>query len=88
MVIRVTSNGTTKVQKITSTGTSTVKTVVVGTPVRRVASGAFSLENLIGVDTSAGDGNVNGAVLVYNATTSKYEPKKELDETNITGGQF
>jgi len=60
----------------------------VGTPVKRVASGAFNINNIGGVDTSAGDGNVNGAVLVYNVTTGKYEPKKELDETNITGGQF
>lgn len=85
MAIRVTSSGTTKVQKITSSGTSQVKRVVVGTPVRRVASGAFNIDNIGGVDTT---GAQDGSVLVYNATDDKWEAKKELDNTNITGGQF
>ena len=69
------------------TGTTVVKRVVIGTPVRRVKSGAFSITNLNGVDLTE---NGDGALLVYNASTTNFEAKVEVDNvnTNINGGNF
>ena len=48
-----------------------VKKVVVGTPIATVTSGAFSINNLAGVNTT---GAVSGDLLAYNEATSKWEP--------------
>ena len=67
-------------------GTTTrVKKIVVGTPVRRVTAGAFSIGSLGGVDTT---GAVNGSVLVYNEASGKFEAEQELENTNFNGGQY
>ena len=70
--------------KVGVSGTRVAK-VVVGTPVKRVTSGAFSVSNLGGVDTT---GAINGSVLVYNAATGKFEAEQELENTNFNGGQY
>jgi len=72
--------------RVTSTGqTSFVKQVKVGTPVRRVTSGAFTIDNLGGVDTTS---KQDGSVLVYNASTTKFEATTTLDKQLINGGNF
>jgi|DEB0MinimDraft_6_1074348.scaffolds.fasta_scaffold00183_20 hypothetical protein len=86
MPIRVNHGEKTKV--LVQTGNVTqVKKVVVGRPVRRVTSGAFSINNLGGVNLT---GVTDGSMLVYNGTTSEFEAKVELDNTNtnINGGNF
>ena len=70
--------------KVGVSGTRVAK-VVVGTPVKRVTSGAFSVSNLGGVDTTRA---INGSVLVYNAATGKFEAEQELENTNFNGGQY
>tara|TARA_Y100000389_G_scaffold95692_1_gene92365 strand:- start:1314 stop:1574 length:261 start_codon:yes stop_codon:yes gene_type:complete len=64
-----------------------VKKIIVGKPVRRVTAGAFTLGTLAGVDLT---GVVDGSMLVYNGTASKFEAKVSLDNqnTNVNGGNF
>ena len=72
--------------KVTATGqTSFVKEVKVGTPVRRVTAGIVNINTLEGVDTS---GKTDGSVLVYNASSSKFEATTTLDKQQINGGNF
>ena len=40
-----------------------IKKIVVGTPIKRVTSGAFNIENLSGVDVSATESD--GSILAY-----------------------
>lgn len=70
---------------VTAGATTQVKKVVVGTPVRRVTSGAFNINNLGGVDTT---GAVNGSVLVYNGSTTSWTATLDLEEQNINGGSY
>ena len=70
---------------VTSGATTTVKKVVVGTPVKRVTSGAFSISNLGGVDAS---GAVEGSLLIYDATAQKFVAGLDLEEQNINGGSY
>ena len=65
--------------------TTQVKRVIVGTPVRRVTSGAFNINNLGGVST---EGAVNGSLLIYNASSAKWEANLDLEEQNINGGSY
>lgn len=68
------------------TGSNTqVKKIVVGTPVKRVTSGPFSINNITGVDTS---GALNGSLLIYNSTLGKWTANKNLEEQNINGGSY
>lgn len=67
-------------------GTTTqVKKVIVGTPVRRVTSGTFNINSLGGVST---EGAVNGSLLIFNATSAKWESSLDLEEQNINGGSY
>lgn len=85
MAIKVGVTGTT-VGAVKIAGSKTqVRQIVIGTPVRKVTSGAFVITNLGGVDTS---GAQQGAVLVYDEASEKFVAKKELDETNFDGGQY
>ena len=65
--------------------TTQIKKIVVGTPIRRVASGSFNVNNLGGIDTT---GAVTGSVLVYNAATGNFEAEEELENTHVNGGQY
>jgi hypothetical protein len=85
MVLKITTGQTVQVKKVKAGRTTLVKKVVVGTPVKRVKSGEFNINDINGVDTS---GSMTGSVLVYNDTTSHWESKKELTDTHITGGQY
>ena len=76
----------TQVKKIVVEGTNTqVKKVVVGTPVKRVTSGPFSINNMTGVDTS---GALNGSLLIYNSSLGQWVANKNLEEQIINGGSY
>lgn len=87
MAIKVTTGNNTVVQTVTAGNTTIVKKVKIGTPVRRVTPQGTSIFNLAGIDvTLLGD----GALLIYNESTSKFEAKQELDNinTDLNGGNF
>jgi len=65
--------------------TTQVKKVVVGTPVKRVTSGSFNINNLAGVVTT---GAVNGSLLIYNATEEEWQAGVDLENQNINGGSY
>ena len=65
--------------------TTQIKKIVVGTPVKRVTSGAFSINNLEGVSTT---GAVNGSLLIYNTAQAKWVASKDLTEQDINGGSY
>lgn len=85
MAVDVYARGTTQVQRVTSTGTTTVvKQVKVGVPVRRVSGGnPVKLDRLADVDTNGAE---NGSVLVYNGTT--WLATRTLERQTINGGNF
>lgn len=85
MAVQVGLSGTT-IKTVAAAGSNTqVKQVIVGTPVRRVKSGAFTINEMGGVSTS---GAVTGSLLIYNATTSTWEANLDLEEQNINGGSY
>lgn len=65
--------------------TTQIKKIVVGTPVKRVTSGAFSINNLDGVNTT---GATDGSLLIYNTAQSKWVASKDLTEQDINGGSY
>ena len=73
-------------KKVIVVGSTTqVKKVVVGTPVKRVTSGAFNVNNIIGIDTTGAE---NGSLLIYSTAVSKWVASKDLQEQNINGGSY
>jgi len=65
-----------------------VKTIVVGTPIRRVSSSSsVNVDDIIGISTA---GRADGAVLIWNSSTEQYEPKTEIsnENTSFNGGNF
>lgn len=75
----------TRVKKVASDNSTIVKKVTVGTPVRRVSSGAFDIDAIGGIVTAGAE---NGSVLVYDGENDQWVAQKTLEDTNITGGQF
>lgn len=74
------------IKKVVAVGSTTqVKKVIVGTPVKRVTSGAFSINNIAGVDTT---GAVEGSILMYNTAQSKFIVSNDLINQNINGGSY
>jgi len=74
MAIRVSSRGTTKVKRVT-----------VGRPVRRVSEQLISITAIEGIDVS---NSSNGSVLVYNPSSLNYEATTELENQTVNGGQY
>ena len=70
---------------VTSGTTTQVKKVVVGRPVRRVQEAGNSINNASDVDIST---LVNGSLLVYNTTSSKWTSTTELANQDINGGTY
>lgn len=70
---------------VSSRGTTKVKRVVVGKPIRRINTSQGNINNLGGVDTS---GKVDGSVLVYNASSGNFEAVAELNNQEVNGGQY
>ena len=85
MAIKVGITGVTTKHVAVTGSTTQVKKVIVGTPVRRVTSGEFSINNLNGVNAT---GATHGDLLIYNDTTQKWEASKDLEEQNINGGSY
>ena len=86
MAINVSVGGnTTKVEKIVTGQTTIVKKVVLGTPVRRVAGSGSTLSALGDVNT---DTLLDGSVLVYDLSTSKWIAQLDLEKQNIEGGSY
>ena len=85
MVVRVTAPET-QVKKVATDGTTIVKKIVVGTPVRSVVGG-LSISSLADVAINSLQ---NKQILVYNSTTQKFENSSEglsidgLGDTQIT----
>ena len=85
MVVRVTAPET-QVKKVATDGTTIVKKIVVGTPVRSVVGG-LSVSSLADVAINSLQ---NKQILVYNSTTQKFENSSEglsidgLGDTQIT----
>ena len=70
---------------VSSRGTTKVKRVVVGKPIRRINPDTGNINTLGGVDTSA---KVDGSTLVYNESTGKFEASRTLDNQEVNGGQY
>lgn len=81
MTIEATYNDKIVVKKVVS-DRIVVKKVIVGTPIKRVKSGAFALSNLGGVDVTATESD--GSILAYNPTTSNYEVTNLRTDANIS----
>lgn len=64
-----------------------VKKVTVGTPIKNVTSGAFSISNLTGVNLT---GVTEGSLLVYDASTSSFVVDSDLSSVyvEVNGGTF
>lgn len=74
--------------KVTNRDNTKVRKVVVGTPIRRVTGNA-NLPNDFAVSLVTGDGKSQDAILTFNSTTGKFEPKLTLgDNAQADGGSF
>lgn len=70
---------------VKSNRTIRVASVSIGQPVRRVTQAAVTIDGVQGVDTT---GKVDGSILIYNASTEKFEATLDLEKQNINGGSF
>ena len=59
-----------------------IKKIVVGTPIKRVTSGSFSIDNLAGVDVNS-EVESDGSILAYRSSTDKYEITKLKNDAFI-----
>lgn len=88
MVVRVTAPET-QVKKVATDGTTIVKKIVVGTPIRSVVGG-LQITSLADVSIN---NLIDNQILVYNSTTEKFENSSEglsidgLGDTQITNLQ-
>lgn len=62
-----------------------VSKVVVGKPVKRVMPGAFDINSLGGIDTSA---KTTGSLLIYDPDTDMWVASNTLEDQNINGGTY
>lgn len=64
-----------------------VKKVTVGTPIRNVTAGAFSITNIAGVNLT---GVKNGSMMVYDEGVSGFVVDSDMSNiyTEINGGTF
>lgn len=83
--ILVKSSPNIRVSSVKADNITRVASVVIGRPVRRVTQATVSIDDIRGVDTT---GKVDGSVLVYNASTEKFEATLDLEKQNINGGSF
>ena len=86
MSITLKPEGTTQVASVAVKGSTQVKRVVVGTPIRRVNTARVGdISEISGINTT---GSVQGSILIYNATSGDYEAKLLLEEQEVNGGQY
>lgn len=83
------SNAETKhlVSGVTSGGTTKVKRVTLGKPVRRVNAAAI-IADLSQLNDVQAVGVEEGGVLVYSESDGKWHAQKILDKQEINGGQY
>lgn len=81
----IVTSGTTRATVITPGNITRVARVTVGRPVRRVVSGASSIQGLNDVDVSS---LTNGSVLVYSSGSTRWVATLDLEEQNINGGSY
>ena len=70
------------IKVVYSDETIKIKSIKVGTPVKRVTAGSFAISNLGGVDVSATESD--GSILAYNVGTGNYEVTNLKTDANIT----
>ncbi len=70
------------IKVVYSDETIKIKSIKVGTPVKRVTAGSFAIGNLGGVDVSLTESN--GSILVYNSSTGNYEVANLRTDNNIS----
>lgn len=71
--------------RVDASNTTQVRSVTVGTPVRRVTQASTNINSLAGVDVSNLE---NGSVLIYSTSSSNWVSTTSLDEQDISGGQY
>lgn len=71
--------------QVTTSNTTQVKRIVVGTPIRRVTRSAIGMDDLNNIDFSD---LRNGSVMVYNSSTQNWTSTLNLESQNISGGQY
>ena len=59
-----------------------IKKIVVGTPIKKVTAGAFSIDNISGVDVTS-EVESDGSILAYRSSTDKYEITKLRNDAFI-----
>lgn len=73
--------------KVQTSNRTIVQKVMVGKPVRRVtATAGVGIGNVSGIDVSGG--LEDGDVLVYDASSSNFEPTRQLEKQFINGGHY
>lgn len=71
--------------RVDASNTTQVRSVTVGTPVRRVTQASTNINSLAGVDVSNLE---NGSVLIYSTSSGNWVSTTSLDEQDISGGQY
>jgi len=71
--------------RVDASNTTQVRSITIGTPVSRVTRAAIRISDLQGIDFS----NLsNGSVMVYNSSSGNWVSTLDLEEQNISGGQY
>jgi len=71
--------------QVSTSNSAQVRRITVGTPIRRVTRSAIGMDDLNNIDFS----NLqNGSIMVYNSATSNWTSTLNLENQNISGGQY
>jgi hypothetical protein len=71
--------------RVDASSTTQVRSIKIGTPVSRVTRSAVKISDLRGIDFS----NLsNGSVMVYDPSSGNWVATLDLEEQNISGGQY
>jgi hypothetical protein len=71
--------------QVTTSNTTQVRQIVVGTPIRRVTRSAIGMDDLNNINFSD---LRNGSIMVYNSSTQNWTSTLNLESQNISGGQY
>jgi hypothetical protein len=71
--------------QVSTSNVAQVRRITVGTPIRRVTRSAIGMDDLNNIDFS----NLqNGSIMVYNSGTQNWTSTLNLENQNISGGQY
>jgi len=84
MTISINYDLKTKVKRIIADDTTIVRTVKLGTPVKKVDAN-ITFQSLSGINTT---GAVEGSILIYDSSSSDFIAKTVLEAQTISGGQY